>query len=146
MFQPYSPSFLEPCMALLDVNTPTYFATNERDDYLAFLSEVPDFYQIGILDNEVVAAFGLVCDKHTQRARINWIMVNPLVHGKGVGRQMMQHSMSLALDSGMTVIDIAASHLSAPFFAKFGAEVVEETPNGWGEGMHRVDMQLKVKA
>lgn len=146
MFQPYTPLFLEPCLALFDLNTPTYFATNERDDYLAFLSEKPDFYQIGVLDNEVVAAFGLVCDKHAKRGRINWIMVNPHAHGKGIGRKMMQHSAALAMDSGVNAIDIAASHLSAPFFAKFGAEIVLETPDGWGQGMHRVDMVLKVRS
>ena len=39
-------------------------------------------------------------------------------------------------------VSIAASHKSAPFFARFGARIVETTPDGWGPGMHRVDMEL----
>jgi hypothetical protein len=37
-------------------------------------------------------------------------------------------------------VKIAASHLSAPFFAKFGAVPLRTTDDGWGPGMHRVDM------
>jgi hypothetical protein len=46
----------------------------------------------------------------------------------------------------MVSIRIAASHRSAPFFARFGAETVRETPDGWGPGMHRIDMELTVHA
>ncbi|CCQ10838.1 hypothetical protein PALB_17120 [Pseudoalteromonas luteoviolacea B = ATCC 29581] len=42
----------------------------------------------------------------------------------------------------MKVIDIAASHLSAPFFEKFGEKTIKEITDGWGLDMHRVDMEL----
>ena len=28
--------------------------------------------------------------------------------------------------------------------ARFGAEIIARIENGWGEGMHRVDMQLQL--
>ena len=40
------------------------------------------------------------------------------------------------------LIEIAASHKSAPFFAKFGATVTAHTVDGWGNGMDRIDMEL----
>jgi hypothetical protein len=39
-------------------------------------------------------------------------------------------------------LHIAASHKSAPFFAKFGAQELTTIVNGWGPAMHRVDMLL----
>jgi hypothetical protein len=46
---------------------------------------------------------------------------------------------------GCVAIDIAASHLSAPFFTRFGAKEVRCTKDGWGAGMHRVDMLLPLE-
>ena len=42
-------------------------------------------------------------------------------------------------------LHIAASHRSAPFFARFGSQTVKTTPNGWGPGMDRVDMVLRLE-
>ena len=39
---------------------------------------------------------------------------------------MMSYAKKMAKDSDMKVIDIAASHLSAPFFEKFGAKTIIE--------------------
>jgi hypothetical protein len=55
----------------------------------------------------------------------------------------MARVLEKARTSGMRVLRIAASHKSAPFFAGFGAEAVAETPDGWGPGMHRIDMELR---
>ena len=55
---------------------------------------------------------------------------------------MVSYAKKMAKDSNMKVIDIAASHLSAPFFEKFGAKTIKEITDGWGLDMHRVDMEL----
>jgi hypothetical protein len=39
-------------------------------------------------------------------------------------------------------VDIAASQKSAAFFARFGAVTLKVVDNGWGTGMHRIDMEL----
>ena len=55
---------------------------------------------------------------------------------------MMNYAKKMAVDHNVNVIDIAASHLSAPFFAKFGAMIIKEIKDGWGLNMHRIDMEL----
>ena len=56
--------------------------------------------------------------------------------------------MSRAIDHAKRLnipqIKIAASHLSAPFFAKYGAVELNHIPDGWGEDMHRIDMELNL--
>ncbi|WP_242112849.1 hypothetical protein [Luteimonas aquatica] len=44
--------------------------------------------------------------------------------------------------SGRPTLHISASHKSAPFFARFGALETARVPDGWGPGMHRVEMRL----
>ncbi|MCS5593886.1 MAG: hypothetical protein NZ730_05005 [Porticoccaceae bacterium] len=54
----------------------------------------------------------------------------------------MSRVSTLVRASGVSLVTIATSHKSALFFAKCGAVEINFTDNGWGPGMHRVDMEL----
>ncbi len=54
----------------------------------------------------------------------------------------MTRVLEIVRTCGEGPLHIAASHKSAPFFARFGAQETATTPNGWGRDMHRVDMEL----
>lgn len=129
------------CLQLFDLNCPAFFAPNERDDYAAFLDAALSGYELCCQDQVVVGAFGLIC-RDGQHCALNWILLRPELHGHGVGRAIMHRVMLLAQAQQISQIRIAASHLSAPFFAKFGAKTVAVTKDGWGTNMHRVDMVL----
>ena len=135
----YGPGFRSACLGLFDANCPASFAPNERAGYAAFLDRAGDAYRVAVRDGRALAAFGLVPSTGA-RSHLNWILVDPAAQGTGAGRAMMAEAARLARASGTNVIDIAASHLSAPFFARFGAVEVGWTQDGWGPGMHRVDM------
>ena len=106
-----------------------------------FLDSSHKGYQVGIIEDKVVAAFGFRIQKHTGMGLISWIMVSPEVKGQGVGYEMMAWVRQEALQQNVSTVDIAASHLSAPFFSKFGAAKINTIPDGWGPGMHRVNME-----
>lgn len=142
-FFPYNPELKSACMALFDANCPQFFAPNERDDYLSFLKSQPIGYQVCLSNDEVVGAFGLL--KHNQEYAINWIMLSPKTQGSGIGKQVMEHVITTAVAKSIDKISIAASHLSAPFFATFGAITVHEIEHGWGKDMHRIDMVLNIE-
>jgi GNAT superfamily N-acetyltransferase len=112
-------------------------------DYEDFLATVPKSYELCLIDDEVAGAFGLI-GTDTARRRLNWIMLDPRNQGLGVGRAIMNYVAALAVADGIPVVDIAASQMSAPFFARFGAVTVNVTDNGWGPGMNRVDMEWRV--
>ena len=99
-------------------------------------------YKIGLLQGAAVAVFGLDIESKLNHARITWIMTCPSMQGKGIGSEMMSYAKKMAKDEKVDVIDIAASHLSAPFFERFGAKIIRQINNGWGLNMHRVDMEL----
>lgn len=142
VFEDYSADYFENCLELFNQNCPKYFATNERQDYIEFLQTPPPKYKVGLIDEKVVAVFGLDIDKTVNRSRITWIMTLPQTQAKGLGKAMMCYAIEMTKQENINAIDIAASHLSAPFFAKFGAKIIKEIPNGWGVDMHRIDMEL----
>ena len=143
-FVPYAPAHHDACLALFDENCPTYFAANERAEYAEFLERLPRGYQVVMHAGQIVAAFGLLHHGLAGRRRLNWILVGRGAQGRGIGAAMMQEARRAAQAAGATVIEIAASHRSAPFFARFGAREIRRTEDGWGAGMHRVDMELRL--
>jgi len=135
-FRRYVTSDRERCLEIFDANCPDFFAPNERAEYEAFLDQVLDGYRVCVVDGSVVGAFGMIDEPGWH---LHWIMVDPEAQGLGIGRTIMTRVSEIG--DGRPV-SIGASQKSAPFFARFGARVVETTPDGWGAGMHRVDMEL----
>jgi GNAT superfamily N-acetyltransferase len=140
-FQPYDASHRAFCLGVFDANCPEFFAPNERADYAAFLDRIGERYTLCLAGGRVVGAFGVSPGAAAHEAHLNWIMVDPESQGAGVGRAILQETRRRALESGGTLVRIAASHRSAPFFARFGARQVAYAENGWGLQMHRVDME-----
>jgi len=139
----YDHSYFDSCLRLFDENCPSYFAENEREDYISFLKGSPSNYFVGAIDLDIVSAFGLITEPDSFRGRLSWILVSPESKGNGIGVEMMNLLKKSAIEKKLTAVDIAASHLSAAFFKKFGAKELNKTTNGWGLGMHRIDMELE---
>ena len=140
-FRPYTDRDKEVCLDLFDANCPEFFAPNERADYASFLDSGPEGYELCLADGRVAGAFGLIGNGNLRR-RLNWIMLDPRFQGSGTGRAIMDLIRTRAAAAGIRAVDIAASHKSARFFEKCGAVTVAVAENGWGPGMHRVDMEL----
>jgi GNAT superfamily N-acetyltransferase len=138
----YADADRDRCLALFDANCPRFFASGERVDFLDYLEGRAAEYRVCERGGAIIAAFGIAVG--AGRVRLNWIMVDPAAQGSGVGGDMMAATLAEARAAGARVVDIAASHLSAPFFARFGARELARTENGWGPGMHRVDMALEL--
>ncbi|EAQ99123.1 GNAT family N-acetyltransferase [Congregibacter litoralis] len=133
----------EACLALFDANCPAFFAPNEREDYVLFLDESPESYQVATAAGRVIGAYGVF--RRGERVAINWILLAPDAQGMGLGALFMERAVEEARALGGKVLNIAASHLSAPFFQRFGALERGRVTNGWGPGMHRVDMALMIE-
>ena len=130
-------------MTIFDVNCPQYFAANERDDYAGFLATEPSGYEVCTVGGKLAGAFGLRRGSG-DNVSLTWIMLDPSLQGIGLGSAIMKRVIGSAHARRSRFVEIAASHRSAPFFAKFGASVSKNTTDGWGPGMDRVDMQLKL--
>jgi GNAT superfamily N-acetyltransferase len=142
-FRPYTAGDAERCLILFDKNCPEYFAPNERRDYANFLASNPGDYEVCIANGEIVGAFGLMEDE-PNISRIEWILLNPNMQGSGIGSVIMDKVLGQARGNDVEIISIATSHKAYMFFQKFGAIVMSRTEDGWGAGMHKIDMELRL--
>jgi GNAT superfamily N-acetyltransferase len=140
-FRPYCSVDKQACTRIFDANCPEFFAPNEREEYHKFLDCAPEGYEVCEVDGRVLGAFGLFGDGEDAKT-LNWILLDPQSHGMGVGSKIMERVIHLGRASEAKKVRIAASHKSAPFFSKFGARTTATSSDGWGPGMHRVDMVL----
>jgi len=140
-FRPYIESDRLACIDIFDANCPEYFAPNERQDYDEFLQSAPEDYEICEGDGRILGAFGLFVDSENVKT-LNWILLDTHAQGLGVGSKIMERVIHIVRASETMTVRIAASHKSAPFFARFGATTISSTKDGWGPNMDRVDMLL----
>jgi N-acetylglutamate synthase-like GNAT family acetyltransferase len=140
-FRPYELGDYAACLALFDEHCPAYFAPSERQAYAAFLEKSADDYAVYVFVGKVAGGYGLTIESKGVMS-LRWIMVGRLAQRQGVGRTMMNRVLGALRALKAKKLEIAASQKSAPFFAKFGAREIRTTPDGWGSGMHRVDMEL----
>ncbi len=142
VFRPYQDADREICLRIFDENCPAFFAPNERSDYERFLAEKGAEYQLCALDDRVVGAYGL-CPDGRNRLALRWMLLSPRVQRRGLGSTIMARVLGEARRTG-AALRISASNKSAPFFARFGAVERSTIPDGWGPGMHRVEMELQL--
>jgi GNAT superfamily N-acetyltransferase len=141
VFREYQPADRDACVALFDANCPAFFAANERADYVKFLSTAAGSYELCLIEQQVAGGYGLAPHASGGLA-LRWIVLSPHLHGHGLGTRIMRRVLETLRARRVPQLHIAASHKSAPFFAKFGAQELATIVNGWGPAMHRVDMLL----
>ena len=143
VFRDFQHGDQDSCLAIFDANCPEFFAPNEREDYVSFLESNPRGYEVTVSNGALVAAFGVLSEGDGAQ-RLNWILLQPDAQGLGLGTAIMARSTLTARVRGAETLHIAASHKSAPFFERFGAQRLVFTEHGWGPDMHRVDMALRL--
>lgn len=141
-FRPFVEADRAACLALFDGNCPLHFAPNERADYQRFMTDKGHEYQVCTLDGTVVGAYGILPEGPTGLA-LRWILIDSSRHKGGLGRAIMDRVFERLRAGGTgSRLYIGASHMSAPFFAHLGARETRRIEDGWGPGMHRIDMEL----
>ena len=145
IIKPYQSEYYKECLAIFDENCPEYFAPNERADYQHYLENKPNAYFLVMMRGKVIGAFGLPIEQEHNVSTITWIMIRSHYQRMGIGHKIMKHIDDTVRRQHVSVIKIAASHLSAPFFAKFGANTITRVEHGWGPNMHRIDMKLTIR-
>ncbi|HZF16631.1 MAG TPA: GNAT family N-acetyltransferase [Steroidobacteraceae bacterium] len=139
-FRPYEAADRDACLAIFDENCPEFFAPNERAGFSTFLERSADDYCVCVSNGRVAGGYGLILEGKGVMS-LRWILVAKAAQRHGIGHVIMTRTINGAkkLKARLT---IAASQKSAPFFTKFGAKEIKTTPDGWGPGMHRVEMEL----
>lgn len=146
-FKPYSQDNMAACLELFDLNCPRFFAREERSDYSYFLQQLPDsrsthnVYLLGWREQRLIACFG-VARVSSETCALTWIMVHPEYQRQRCGEEMMAQLFTLAAAADYRKVVVSTSQHADQFFARFGAITLRSQNDGWGPGMHRVDMEI----
>ena len=140
-FQDYSMESYNHCIELFDLNCPEFFAPIEKSDYIEFLNQKEDSYFTIHHNSILIGAYGI----HITSARSasqSWTLIHPDYQGSGIGRLIMQRIFSYMEKNDIDDLSLSTSQHTEAFFMKFGARRIDFIENGWGEGLHRIEMEI----
>ena len=137
-FKAYSKENYEQCLELFDLNCPKYFASIEKNDYIEFLNQTKEGYVTIHHDSILIGAYG-VHKTSSESASQSWT----LNHNQGIGRLIMERVFSYLESNQLDKLFLSTSQQTEAFFVKFGAIRIDYIENGWGEGLHRIEMKIE---
>ena len=134
------------CLAIFDSNVPRFFAPAEREAFETQLRTMDAATYLVLMSNgRVVACGGVTVEAH--RAVLSWGMVDRTAHGQGLGRTLTEARLAIARRlPDITEIALATSQHTRAYYERFGFTAEAITPDGFGEGLDRCDMILKLRA
>lgn len=139
--RPYQPNDRHGCLAIFLSNVPAYFAPAEQPDFEAYLDQPPSNHVVVIRDNRLLACGGWYV--HEGVGRLSWGMVMQTHHRASLGLVLLSWRLrQLFRLPNIDEVHLETSQHSAGFFKRCGFETVRTTPDGYGPGLHQVDMVL----
>lgn len=73
---------------LIRLNTPEYFATNEKEDLKRYLENEIELYFVLIYDNKIVGCGGINFTDGKTIGKISWDIFHPDYQGKSLGTKL----------------------------------------------------------
>jgi len=133
------------CLSVFDSNTPDFFQPGERGDFEEFLDGSSRSYFVMEHDGAIAGCGGFYITADTATARLAWGMVRRDWHRRGLGRFLLLFRLREITKAGNSqMVLLATSQHSAPFFQSQGFKAVSIAKDGYGAGMNRVEMSMKL--
>ncbi|MCC2976661.1 GNAT family N-acetyltransferase [Sphingomonas sp. PL-96] len=143
----YTPQDRSGCLAVFDGNVPTYFNMAERDDFTGFLDSdaVACSYQVVERYGRIVACGGFAVDANSFSAGLCWGMVANGLHNMGLGSVLTAARLKSARNTpGVEQVRLDTSQHTQGFYRRSGFVVEGIVPDGYGPGLDRWDMLLRL--
>ena len=139
----YTPGDRSVCLAVFDSNTPQFFTFGERNEFTAFLDELPGPYFVAEADGSVVGCGGFAQGADHGVCVLCWGMVHRDYHRQGIGKSLLTYRLN-EIRSGPAVrrVTINTSQHTRAFFEKFGFTVERVVRDGYAAGLDRCEMDL----
>ncbi len=145
MIKEYRISDREELLGVFKLNIPKYFAPKEVDDFLEYLDDHGDSYLTIEKDNKIVGGIGYLFNVSDKSGQITWIFLHPEYTDHGLGKQAVEHCMTL-LKSNPEIVKlvVTTSQLAFRFFEKFGFILIKTGKDYWGPGLDLFLMEIQL--
>lgn len=136
----------EKLLLLFDLNSPAYFAVEEKVDFIDYLENKKEKYFVFEKDGEIIGAGGINFFPEKKTARIAWDMVHPAHHGKGIGGQLTSHRFQVIKAMGVfEKIVVRTSQHAHLFYEKMGFILKKTEKDFWAKGFDLYEMEINLK-
>ena len=154
--RPYVPDDRAACVEIARSNTPDFVLSPEVEAYAEWLGracEAPErpgeacayFVLSDARDAEAIVACGGIAWAETAPvATLCWGLVRRDLHRQGLGSQLLAHRLDLARARGVHEVLMDTSQHALPFFLRAGFRVTGSVADGYGPGLHRHDLSLRL--
>lgn len=126
----------ERVLEIFHSNTPNYYDLSEEAPFIEFLQrELPTYYTCKV-GGKIISAGGFMKQEEGE-ARICWIMVDALYHGKGTGRFMLeQFEKQIRKDNQYQRITLKTTQFVNEFYKKLNYKTTYFEEDFWEKGWH----------
>lgn len=143
----YAAGDRETCLLVFDTNVPRYFRPHEREEFGAFLDDLPGPYLVLVDDSDtIVGCGGYAVSEDTGSADLCWGMVRRGMHGRGLGRVLTERRIGrIKEDDRVRSIRLHTSQHTAAFYERLGFRVTRVVRNGYAPDLDRHEMVLELQ-
>jgi GNAT superfamily N-acetyltransferase len=148
-FRQYAPTDRDACLALFDSNVPEFFLESERDEFLGGIDHenVRTYFVVEDDRGQVVACGGYLLDEANGAVWITWGMVARNLQRQGIGTFLLASRLARLCELGFVkVVHLDTTQHSRGFYERHGFVAERFVENGYGPGMHRIDLILRLTA
>ncbi|MDT0294775.1 GNAT family N-acetyltransferase [Mesonia ostreae] len=132
-------------VALLKLNTPTYFSVEEERDLITYLETEREDYFVVELAHKIVGCGGINTKGTT--GILSWAFIHPEYQRKGIGNQLIAYRIKhLLQQKKSSKIIVRTIQLVYPFFEKNGFKVMQVEKDYWSKGFDLYLMEYQNKA
>lgn len=144
MIRAYKLSDKSALIAIIELHTPTFFASSEKEEFDKYLAEELEQYFVIEINGQVIGAGGINYFLHARKARISWDMIHPDFQGKGYGSKLIEHRIDVIKSNPkVEKIIVRTSQFVYPFYEKNGFELQSIGKDFWGVGYDLYLMEYK---
>lgn len=147
LIRKYKDSDKDSLLELLKLNTPTYFAPEEREDLIDYLANHIEYYYVVEVDGKILGCGGFNLTEDRKTAKISWDIIHPDSQGKGVGSALTKFRIQRIKEiEGIQTVSVRTSQLVFKFYEKFGLELKEKVKDFWAEGLDMYRLECDINA
>lgn len=141
----YAPADREACLAVFETNVPEFFFPAEREEFEAYLDDLPGPYLV--LEDEggrILGCGGWAVSPGTAVADLCWGMVDRGRQGEGLGRRLTEARLArIRRETGIREVTLKTSQRTTGFYERLGFVVERVVRDGFAPGLDRCEMRLR---
>lgn len=132
-------------LKLLELNTPDYFAHEEKDDFIQYIRHFSqNFFVLKNVD-AIIGCGGINIKDDLHSAYLSWDIIHPDEHKKGLGSLLLNYRLKLIQSwPSIRKIKVRTSQITYRFYEKHGFRLCVQVKDYWAKGFDLYEMELQL--